>query len=581
MVPSPDTHRQAYLILELTYESLVFLQQQQQTQYLQKTSSTQRQRISSNTLLLPSSRALYDAILILMAKGILQGVQGFLDRAFTSLRYQVELLIKHSTIDVRPQLDIMDRITSACYRVSTDDWASLHTSGLESIIFERTLIDLLHPIWANLHLRSQRDNSWDHLDLSDRIHVLLQVEELVASILVRLHTLLSQNLASRLSPHLLSLVMMALRIYDECLLPIHLSHWCHSDISLLLVGVLALLEICEHGAVDRALQAMHSSASPQNLASCKAFIVTLTEYSGIFHSGGLTDASVLPGDLVPSADVLPQISYANPLFHLMEQGDERECPSLARKEQQRWTIAFFYLKLLHNKPSDAPEDLGQAVIEFLNREEDFDDFYGASWIQLTWIYVRIIQASAPESMTKRSLARFKLFHGLKISIQDSRGWFAKSLLLAHLDDILVLAWDGAYTDGVSICDFHEGLFLKLTVFIDICREMELKANKIDYGRCLQIFHTVCNVMRTVARIAVEQPIYTTRAGQEFFNCVVIATFQSLAKEALPTDEARRQWRQHQMGSSKHSMPLQVPCSMLLNSFAQNLHTNMGIYVCTA
>lgn len=86
MVPTPDTHRQAHLILELTYESLVSLQRQQQTQDLQNTSSTQGQRISSNTLLLPSSRALYDAILILKAKGILQGVQGFLDRAFTSLR---------------------------------------------------------------------------------------------------------------------------------------------------------------------------------------------------------------------------------------------------------------------------------------------------------------------------------------------------------------------------------------------------------------------------------------------------------------------------------------------------------------
>ncbi|KAG9320425.1 hypothetical protein KVV02_007182 [Mortierella alpina] len=236
----PDLPRQAHLILELVYESLVRLQQQpqQQTQDLHASSSTPG--ISSNTLLLPSSQAICDAILTLKDRGILLGIQDFLDRTFSSLRYQIELLIKDSGVDLRPQLAIMDRVVNACYHASTNYRGGLCTLDLESIILERTLVDLLHPIWANLHSNSQRNNNiGDHSETSRRINVLLQGE---------------------------------------------------------------------HGIIDRALQAIHASASPQNSATCRAFIMTMIEYSGIFHCRDPAAASVLSGDLIPSADVLSQLS---------------------------------------------------------------------------------------------------------------------------------------------------------------------------------------------------------------------------------------------------------------------------------
>ncbi|KAF9981874.1 hypothetical protein BGZ75_006776, partial [Mortierella antarctica] len=71
----------------------------------------------------------------------------------------------------------------------------------------------------------------------------------------------------------------------------------------------------------------------------------------------------------------------------MKRLNSTDYSSLTRKEQQRWTIAFLYLKFLYNNQSDTLEDIGQVVIEFLNVEEDFDHLYGSSWIQLTWIFV--------------------------------------------------------------------------------------------------------------------------------------------------------------------------------------------------
>ncbi|CAO3566508.1 unnamed protein product [Mortierella alpina] len=539
----PDSPRQAHLILDLTYESLVSLQQQQQAQDVHNASSTQG--ISGNALLLPSSQAICEAIMMLENKGNLQGIQSFLNRTFTSLHYQVELLTKVFSVNLKPQLDIMDRITSACYRASSDDRASIYTLDFESIILERTLVDLLHPIWTNLHSVGRQVDSGETFR---RIDVLLQVEELVASILVRLHAHLSHRLAPCLSPHVQSLVSMALRLYDECLLPEHLAPWCHSDSVLLFTGILALLEIYEHGLIDYALQAIHTSASPQSSATCRALIVTLVEYSGIFLCQDTAATSILSGDLMPSADVLPQLN----------------CNYKCRVLHSRWSA-----------------NVGQAVIEFLNGEEDFDHLYGSSWIQLAWIFVRTIQTSAPDVMENRLLAHFKLLFGLKISIQGSRGWFAKSLLSSHLDDILVLAWDTDCTGGVSIPAFHKGFLLKLmliwlektssactesvstiagshgteqvakiimaqtgalrslqTVFVDICREIEMNSKEIDLGRCNHLLHIICSVIQAIAQIVSEQPICITHAGQEFFHGVAISTLKLLSTEALPTDAER-------------------------------------------
>ncbi len=65
----------------------------------------------------------------------------------------------------------------------------------------------------------------------------------------------------------------------------------------------------------------------------------------------------------------------------------------------------------------------------------------------------------------------------------------------------------------------------------------MKANfeKIDHERFQQLFYTVCDITRTIARIAKEQPIRTTCAGLEFFNSIIIMTLLALSTEALPIE----------------------------------------------
>ncbi|KAF9952059.1 hypothetical protein BGZ70_000751, partial [Mortierella alpina] len=74
-----------------------------------------------------------------------------------------------------------------------------------------------------------------------------------------------------------------------------------------------------------------------------------------------------------------------------------------------------------------------------------------------------------------------------------------------------------------------------TVFVDICKELEINSEEIDHGRCKELLHIICNVIQTMARIISEQPMRITHAGQEFFNGVVIATLKSLSTTALPID----------------------------------------------
>ncbi|KAF9931714.1 hypothetical protein BGZ67_005134, partial [Mortierella alpina] len=71
--------------------------------------------------------------------------------------------------------------------------------------------------------------------------------------------------------------------------------------------------------------------------------------------------------------------------------------------------------------------------------------------------------------------------------------------------------------------------------------METNFEKMDRERCQQLLHSVCNVVRALAQFASEQPIHTTRAGQEFFNGIIIATLKSLSKEAIPIDAERDLW----------------------------------------
>ncbi|KAF9180002.1 hypothetical protein BGZ51_006355 [Haplosporangium sp. Z 767] len=74
------------------------------------------------------------------------------------------------------------------------------------------------------------------------------------------------------------------------------------------------------------------------------------------------------------------------------------------------------------------------------KETTLDHLYGASWIQLTWIYIKLDCGDDKSRSQAKPFTYSKLTNGLRISIRDSVGGFARRLLTRHLEEILIWLW---------------------------------------------------------------------------------------------------------------------------------------------
>ncbi|KAG9062382.1 hypothetical protein KI688_005297 [Linnemannia hyalina] len=224
------------------------------------------------------------------------------------------------------RLDTINRITLAAYHAWTrprrDSWMMADSVSELGILFRSIVSQVLEPLWILFReMRQQHEEVGRSQGDEESIRILLQVEIVIASLL-RTLIIICENQSSE--THLLEftgLFYLVVRIFDEALLPMHLSPECDEDVVHLVAGLLTLFQIF------RTLEHVNLVPAIQDQLLSGLLVHDMHSYLGAGNQG-------------------------------TEQ--EEEC----RVACQRWGIAFYYLQLrFHKCPSAEEGSLSRAMLK--------------------------------------------------------------------------------------------------------------------------------------------------------------------------------------------------------------------------
>ncbi|KAG0257837.1 hypothetical protein BG011_003733 [Mortierella polycephala] len=384
-----------------------------------------------------------------------------LSQFFRRLFGQVyESLISAPGVELASRLELVSDIICAVHQASAIDKYNADQSRQANIpVLHALIVNLLEPTWILLDRIRVRGNAKHTEDQTPSFHSLLRVEEVMATILIAFCKV--TELQRHWRPHMLRVVSLVASLYDECILPMHLSSRCTLDPSHLFSGILALFQLfkelhsfesiqraykqlvarlCASDAVERALHTMQAASAVVHVASCKGLIVTILESIGVFCDPAQDVAFTRPGDLLPRLDALATLNY-NELPSLMVPGDGLNSNLLhLHHENQRWAIAFLYMQLAFARYPAVARGLTESISSMVIKETTLGHLYGASWIQLVWIYIKLDYGDDKSRFQTKPFTYSKFTNGLRISIRDSEGGFARRLLTRHLEEILIWLW---------------------------------------------------------------------------------------------------------------------------------------------
>ncbi|KAF9142227.1 hypothetical protein BG015_000999 [Linnemannia schmuckeri] len=494
-----------------------------------------------------SFESISEAIWTLRNNDAEPALQEFFDQAFSSLYAQVTKSIEKEedmVLTLTPQLGFVNRIIHATYHAWTrsrrDSWTSSSDSVSEpGILFGSIVSQLLEPVWIFFRdIRQQQGNDVDGSQEDEKnMCVLLQVEIILASLLP---TLLTICVSSK--THLLGFMdffYLVVRIFDEALLPIHLSPECDEGVIHLVAGLLALFQTFE------TLDHVHLVTAIQDQL-----------LSGLFSSDILE--RTIRSLQATNSNLVATVTYERFVERLLCLGGIFT-ESVPEEEAIRTTMAGDTLPGLGVL---ATFNLWESIPLFFANEKSLDHLYGASWVQLSYVYVTLDRFIDPKGADRRPFSFATILEGLQYSVQGAEERsLSHSILTVHVEELLEWFWshDGkplqcstakdppdtllgmmfmllekefslGVTAGIgqrrllsndSKMDRVIQLFLKCpvalssikTIFRDICRLLE--STPMDAGHVdprWRILCVVCSIIKSFASYLLTPTLTTARAG---------------------------------------------------------------------
>ncbi|KAH7044314.1 hypothetical protein BKA57DRAFT_538243 [Linnemannia elongata] len=455
-----------------------------------------------------------DAIWTLGNNDTRSTLQVFFGQVFSSLHTQIiDLNGKDDDmlVALEPRLDAINRIILATYHAWTrprrDSWVLSDSVSELGILFQSIVSQVLEPLWILFsEMRQQYEEVGGSQGDEKSIHILLQVEIVMASLLRALLVIREDQRSEDHSSetHLIGftgLFYLVVRIFDEALLPQHLSPECSEDVIHLVAGLLTLLQIFrtfEHvnlvpaiqeqllsgllssDIIERTIRSFQATNSDMAAATCELFIARLLCLGGVFSESVPDDDSmqtIKAGDILPPLHVLTTFSLHGMRSYLDPPcNQESEQEEEYRVDCQRWAIAFYYLQIRFHKCPSESKAVWESIPVLLGNEKSLDHLYGASWIELAYIYVTLDQTIDPEGKERRPFSFLTILEGLKYSVQGAEeGSLSQTMLKLHAEEILVWFWSH---DGSSLKDYiakDPPATLLRMMFMLLEKEFSLKA----------------------------------------------------------------------------------------------------------
>ncbi|KAG0056756.1 hypothetical protein BGZ90_005474, partial [Linnemannia elongata] len=535
------TPEQAITILDALFSKLGFIQRSRLSPappFSSEINGFVQEDISFDTI--------SDAIWTLGNNDTRSTLQVFFDQVFSSL-YDLNGKDDDMLVELEPRLDAINRITLATYHAWTrprrDSWVLSDSVSELGILFQSIVSEVLEPLWILFsEMRQQCEEVGGSQGDEKSIHILLQVEIVVASLLRALLVVREDQRSEDHSgeTHLIGftgLLYLVVRIFDEALLPQHLSPECSEDVIHLVAGLLMLLQIfrtLEHvnlvpaiqerlllgllssDIIERTIRSLQATNSDMAAATCELFIARLLCLGGVFSESVPDDDSmqtIMAGDILPPLHVLTTFSLHGMRSYLGPPcNQESEQEEEYRVDCQRWAIAFYYLQIRFHKCPSESKAVWESIPVLLGNEKSLDHLYGASWIELAYIYVTLDQTIDPEGKERRPFSFLTILEGLKYSVQGAEeGSLSQTMLKLHAEEILVWFWSH---DGSSLKDYiakdPPATLLRMTIFRDTCQILE--STPMDAVQVDPRWRTLCVVCSIIKSFAGYLP--SAAAGQE-------------------------------------------------------------------
>ncbi|OAQ35756.1 hypothetical protein K457DRAFT_12974 [Linnemannia elongata AG-77] len=376
-------------------------------------------------------------------------LQVFFDQVFSSLHAQI-IDLNGKDVDMlvalEPRLDAINRITLATYHACTrprrNSWVLSDSVSELGILFQSIVSQVLEPLWILFsEMRQQYEEVGGSQGDEKSIHILLQVEIVMASLLRALLVVREDQRSEDHSSetHLIGftgLFYLVVRIFDEALLPQHLSPECSEDVIHLVAGLLTLLQIFrtfEHvnlvpaiqeqllsgllssDIIERTIRSLQATNSDMAAATCELFIARLLCLGGVFSESCMACAAIWGPHAIRSLNKKKNIELI---------ANDGRLLSI--------TCKFDFTSVQGN-------------------EKSLDHLYGASWIELAYIYITLDQTIDPEGKERRPFSFLTILEGLKYSVQGAEeGSLSQTMLKLHAKEILVWFWSH---DGSSLKDY--------------------------------------------------------------------------------------------------------------------------------
>ncbi|KAI1316202.1 hypothetical protein EDD11_010312 [Mortierella claussenii] len=509
--------------------------------------------------------AIGDAIRALNQPNTLLLLRQFFEGVFTSLQDHIESSSRRNDsnlIELRLQMtnNIIQAAHSALATGGDDDTAA--SSCDSTLMIESMILMLLIPMMGHLEtIKQQRLSSVSGARLPDP-QALLRCEKTVSAIMTAMF--MAQEKED--PPSYLrykDLICLMLQIYDEYLLPLHLSPTCQADMYPLLSGLLPLLQHLRRLQSDRLLQqatqefvtnlyasdmlkqtlaCLATSTSMIDAATCRALLVTLVEFSGIFIYEDQDQVSARQGDILPASEALSELNVEDMVANMQMQKGRTVEAKESGLEKRRWAIALYFLEIRANKKTSAPSGLAEAVMDMIWNDKKHEYLYGSSWVQLTWMYMKFDNELDSEGGHK-PFTFSRIISGLKTSISGSSGWFCKRMLGNCLEDMLPWIWKhDARHAGSELRIFNEVILELILIWLLNLFPFETS----DLSRLIVSNSMEHAVIRCMGSLLIERQRVVNNTLKSFFESVASVTWRQLANPCLMHDAYGYMW--HMFGT---------------------------------
>ncbi|KAG0283288.1 hypothetical protein BGZ96_012344, partial [Linnemannia gamsii] len=436
------TPEQAFTVLDALLSTLESLQQRQHSTSPRPSGDISRRQREESF----SFESISQAIWTFGNNDARSTLQEFFDTVLSSLTTHIAESTgksKDMMTVLESQLDIINKVMYATYHAwmtpKRDFCESGSVSELE-MLFGSFVSQLLQPLWVlSLRVRQQQEDMGR--SPGDEKSSEIQLSGFT------------------------DLAFHVVRIFDEALLPMHLSSQCDEDVIHLVVGLLALLQIFKSlghvhlvpviqdqllsgllssGIIERALRSLQTMPSNTAAATCERFIAHLLCLGRIFCESVPEDAiwEINAGDILPNPSVLTTFRLDDiPSYLVARSNHDTDQEEQDRIAYQRWAIAFSYLQLRYHRSSGGEKGVWEAIPILFASEKGFDHLYGVSWVQLAFIYVTLDRDVDPAGMECRPFSLVVILEGLQYSVQGvEEGSLSYAMLKLHVEEVLVWFW---------------------------------------------------------------------------------------------------------------------------------------------